>query len=90
MIQHFFSKEVAALLSHIPPHVWFWMWVSGYVIGSAFLLWVLAQVKTILGWPGVVVVLLIILYLFGFERGWLHQSINPFDNPLTPIIEVFK
>lgn len=89
MIQHFLSTEVLKLLTHIPPNVWTLMWVGMYALGALVLLWVLAQVKTITGWAGVIVVLLLVTYGFAYTRGWLHQSINPFDNPLA-VIEVHK
>lgn len=86
-MSHFLSNEVLKLLSHIPPSFWWWLWVAIYAAGSVLTLWVLSLIKNIMGWTGVVLVLLALTYGYGFGRGYLHVSILPWQNPI-PHFEV--
>lgn len=89
-MSHLITNWVVSLLGHVPPRVWFLLWVAAYSIGGLVLLWALSLVKNVAGWAGVVIVLLGVTYGFAYARGYLHQPINPFDNPIGAIIEVFK
>lgn len=81
---------VVSLLGHVPPIVWNVLWLALYALGTLLLLWALSLVKNIAGWLGVVLVLLAVTYGFAYARGYLHQSINPFDNPVGAIIQELK
>lgn len=89
-MSHILTDWVVSILGHVPPRVWFVLWVGAYAAGGLVLLWALSLVKNIAGWPGVVVVLLAVTYTFAYARGKLDQPFNPFDNPVGAIIEVLQ
>lgn len=84
------NNWIVGVLGNVPPRIWFILWVGTYAAGGLILLWALSLVKNVAGTIGVVVVLLAVTYGFAYARGYLHQPINPFDNPVGAIIEVLK
>lgn len=89
-MSNFLTNAIVDLLGNVPPRIWWVLWVGAYAAGGLVLLWALSLIKNLAGWPGVVVVLLAVTYTFAYARGKLDQPFNPFDNPISAIIEVLK